>query len=145
MNRDQISRVVTSLLLSVALLCAQSTRYRQLRLVIDRNTDFARATRGVNMYTLYALRGCITERDIPVLRDLLRDRDRIIRLAVSSVLADLGTEGKTVIQVRLSEVTDAREKLMLQESLDTVGRSGYRQILQYPLTDAERGRIRGCN
>jgi HEAT repeat protein len=97
------------------------------------------------MYTLYALRGCITERDIPVLRDLLRDRDRIIRLAVSSVLADLGTEGKTVIQRRLSEVTDAREKLMLQESLDTVGRSGYRQILQYPLTDAEHARIRGCN
>ena len=138
-------RVLTSLVLSLALLCAQSTRYRQLRLVSDRNTGFAHATRGVNMYTLYALRGCITERDIPVLRDLLRDRDRIIRLAVSSVLADLGTEGKTVIQVRLSEVTDAREKLMLQESLDTVARSGYRPILQYPLTEAERVRIRGCN
>jgi len=145
MNRDQVSRVVTSLVLSVALLCAQSTRYRQLRLVIDRNTGLAHATRGDNMYTLYALRSCVTERDIPVLRDILRDRDRIIRLAVSSVLADLGTEGKTVIQARLSEVTDAREKLMLQESLDTVARSGYRPILQYPLTDAERARIRGCN
>ena len=39
-------------------------RYAELRRVIDRNTGFAHATRGVNMYTLYALRGCVTEKDI---------------------------------------------------------------------------------
>jgi hypothetical protein len=47
--------------------------------------------------------------------------------------------------VRIAEVKDAREKLMLQEAVDTVDRSGYRPILQYPLSDAERSRIHGCN
>jgi hypothetical protein len=34
---------------------------------------------------------------------------------------------------------------MLQESLDDVAKSDYRPILQYPLTNAELVRIRGCN
>ena len=101
-------------------------------------------TRGVNMYTLYALRSCVSEGDIPVMRDLLRDKDRIARMATASVLADMGAKGRNEVQSRLSEVKDVTEKLMLQEAIDTVTRSGYRPILQYPLTGDERSRIRGC-
>jgi len=102
-------------------------------------------TRGVNMYTLYALRGCVDQRDLPVLRDLLRDKDRITRMAVSDVLVDLGADGQKIVQERLSEVRDASEKLMLQDALSEAKRHEHRPILDYPLTDAERARIRGCH
>jgi hypothetical protein len=82
--------ILTSFLVSTILLIAQSARYRELLAVIDRNTGLAHMTRGVNMYTLYALRSCVSDRDIPVLRDLLRDKDRVSRMAAASVLADMG-------------------------------------------------------
>jgi len=34
-----------------------SARYNELKRVVDRNTGFAHATRGMNMLTLYAVRG----------------------------------------------------------------------------------------
>jgi hypothetical protein len=42
-------------------------------------------------------------------------------------------------------VKDVSEKLMLQDALDATAKSGYRPILQYPLTDAERRHIHGCD
>lgn len=132
------------LLLSTLVCGAQSHRYRELRRVIDRNTGFAHATRGVNMYTLYALRSCVSEGDIGLLSEMLRDKDRITRMATSAVLVDLGVEGTRVVQARFREVTDASEKLMLKDSLDTASKPDYRPILQYPLSDSERARIHGC-
>ncbi len=96
------------------------------------------------MYTLYALRSCVGERDLPVLGDLLRDKDRVTRMAVSSVLVDLGGEGERVVRARLAEVKDAGEKLMLQDALGDRARRDYRPILEYPLTPVERTRIHGC-
>jgi hypothetical protein len=138
-------QVLTSFVLSTTLFFAQTARYRELLMVIDRNTGHAHMTRGVNMYTLYALRSCVSDRDIPVLKDLLRDKDKVTRMAAAFTLADMGVDGKKEVQGRISEVNDAREKLMLQEALETVARPGYRPILQYPLSEAERSRIRGCN
>jgi hypothetical protein len=141
-------RYVVSLALVATLLwgqpLGQPPRYRELRRVIDRNTGFAHMTRGVNMYTLYALRSCVGERDIPVLRDMLRDKDRITRMAVSSVLTDMGGEGERVVRARLAEVKDAAEKMMLEDALGDPARRDYRPILEYPLTAAGRARIRGC-
>jgi hypothetical protein len=37
---------------------AERSRADELKRVIDRNTGFAHMTRGVNMYTLIALRSC---------------------------------------------------------------------------------------
>ncbi len=130
--------------LLAALLWFAADRYNELWKVIDRNTGFAHATRGVNMYTLYALRGCVTEADIPVLSRLLADKDRIIRMAAASVLADLGPSGKDVIRGRIKAVKDAGERMMLQEALDDAGRADYRPILQYPMDARERAGIRGC-
>ncbi len=96
------------------------------------------------MYTLYALRSCVSERDISVLSEMLRDKDRITRMATASVLVDLGAEGKRVVQGRLAELKDVSERLMLQDSLEAAAKRDYRPILQYPLTDAERRRIHGC-
>jgi hypothetical protein len=119
-------------------------RYAELRRVIDRNTGFAHATRGVNMYTLYALRGCVTDKDIPVLERLLSDKDRITRMATADVLADLGPAGQEAVRGKLRGTKDVSERLMLQEALDDVQRPDYRPILQYPLSARERAGIRGC-
>jgi hypothetical protein len=127
-----------------ALLGAQSSRYLELRDVIDKNTGSSHMTRGVNMYTLYALRSWVSNRDLAVLSEMLRDQDRIMRMATASVLVDLGAEGRRMVQTRLAEVKDVSEKLMLQDALDAAAKSGYRPILQYPLTDSERRRIQGC-
>jgi hypothetical protein len=96
------------------------------------------------MYTLYALRSCVSERDIAVLSAMLRDKDRITRMATASVLVDLGAEASRVVRARLAEVEDPTERLMLQDSLDAAAEPDYRPILQYPLTDAERRHIHGC-
>lgn len=133
------------LLLIVSSASGQSaSRYAELRRVIDRNTGFAHATRGVNMYTLYALRGCVTEKDLPVLERLLSDKDRITRMATADVLADLGIAGQEVVRSKLRGTRDASERIMLQEALDDVQKPDYRPILQYPLDARERVRIRGC-
>ena len=120
-------------------------RYAELRRVIDRNTGFAHATRGVNMYTLYALRGCVSEKDIPVLGRLLSDKDRVTRMATADVLADLKTAGQDVLRAKLRATQDASERIMLQEALDDAQKPDYRPILQYPLSARERAGIRGCN
>jgi len=119
-------------------------RYAELRRVIDRNTGFAHATRGVNMYTLYALRGCVTEKDLPVLERLLSDKDRVTRMAAAGVLADLKPAGPDVLRAKLRGTQDGSERIMLQEALDDAQKLDYRPILQYPLDARERARIRGC-
>jgi HEAT repeat protein len=135
--------IVFLLLISSA--SGQSTgRYAELRRVINRNTGFAHATRGVNMYTLYALRGFVTENDLPVLERLLSDKDRVTRMAAAQVLADLKPAGQDVLRAKLSETREASERIMLQDALDYAQRLEYRPILQYPLSASERARIRGC-
>jgi hypothetical protein len=135
--------IVFLLLISSA--SGQSTgRYAELRRVINRNTGFAHATRGVNMYTLYALRGCVTENDLPVLERLLSDKDRVTRMAAADVLADLKPAGQDVLRAKLSGTREASERIMLQDALDYAQRLEYRPILQYPLSASERARIRGC-
>jgi hypothetical protein len=142
-RREPLRAVVFLLIVSGA--SGQSAgRYAELRRVIDRNTGFAHSTRGVNMYTLYALRGCVTEKDIPVLERLLSDKDRIIRMATASVLADLGPAGQDVVRAKLRGTRDASERIMLQEALDDVQKPDYRPILQYPMNARERSRVRGC-
>jgi hypothetical protein len=137
-------RMIVFALLAGSASGQSADRYAELRRVIDRNTGFAHATRGVNMYTLYALRGCVTQKDIPVLERLLSDKDRITRMAAADVLADLGPAGQEGVRARLRATKDASERIMLQEALDDAQKPDYRQILQYPLNPDERARIRGC-
>ena len=144
MNIRCVRYFLLMVLLSALVCSAQSGRYRELRRVIDRNTGFAHATRGVNMYTLYALRSCVSDGDLGVLSEMLRDKDRITRMATSAVLVDLGAEGTRVVQARFREVTDTSEKLMLKDSLDTASKSDYRPILLNPLSAPEKARIHGC-
>ena len=137
-------RAIVFLLLISSAFGQTASRYAELRRVINRNTGFAHATRGVNMYTLFALRGCVTEKDLPVLERLLSDKDRVTRMAAVDVLADLKPAGQDVLRAKLSGTRDASERIMLQDALDYAQRPDYRPILQYPLSASERARIRGC-
>jgi HEAT repeat protein len=137
-------RAIVFLLLISSASGQTAARYAELRRVINRNTGFAHATRGVNMYTLYALRGCVTEQDLPVLERLLSDKDRVTRMAAADVLADLKPAGQDVLRAKLSGTQDASERIMLQDALDYAQRLDYRPILQYPLSAIERAKIRGC-
>jgi hypothetical protein len=137
-------RVIAFLLLAASASGQRPARDAELRRIIDRNTGFSHATRGVNMYTLYSLRTCVTERDTPVLERLLSDKDRIIRMAATDVLADLGPAGQEAVRAKLRGTKDVSERMMLQEALDGAQKPDYRPILQYPLNADERARIRGC-
>jgi hypothetical protein len=142
-NRRQSMALILPL---VAILAYGQTpaRYRHLQRVINNNAGFAHATRGMNMYTLIALRSCVTEKDIPILAQMLNDHDRITRMTSANVLVDLGKEGKQAVRAQLNKTTDPSERIIMDEALTESASPEYRPILQYPLTETERGRIRGC-
>ena len=112
--------------------------------MIDRNTGFAHMTRGMNMYTLVALRSCVSERDIPVLARMLADRDHVTQLSAANVLADMGNEGKRGLRQGLAAATDVRTRSVIDDALREVESPTRRPIQDYPLSEQERKRIRGC-
>ena len=77
--------VVAALLLAVGAHVSAETRADELKRVVNRNTGFAHMTRGVNMYTLIALRSCVAAGDIPVLSRMLFDNDYVMQLAAAGV------------------------------------------------------------
>ena len=130
--------------LSSAAGAAERSRYDELKRVIDRNTGFAHMTRGMNMYTLIALRSCVTEQDVPVLTQLLGDRDHVTQLAAASVLADLGEDGKRGLREKLAGGPDVRTRSVIEDALREAESPTRRPIQDYPLSQSERQRIRGC-
>jgi hypothetical protein len=143
-----VAALLTSALLTTALLAAtiadDRSREDELKRVIDRNTGFAHMTRGMNMYTLIALRSCVTARDVPVLTRLLTDRDHVTQLSAANVLADLGDEGKRALRQALAAPPDIRSRSVIEDALREADSPTYRPIQDYPLTEQERKRIRGC-
>ncbi len=137
-----------ALLVAVALAstpdAAERSRYDELKSVIDRNTGFAHMTRGVNLYTLIALRSCVTEQDIPVLTRLLTDRDHVTQLAAANVLADLGEDGTRGLRQGLAVAPDVRTRSVIEDALREAESPTRRPIQDYPLSQQERQRIRGC-
>ncbi len=123
---------------------AERSRADELKRVIDRNTGFAHMTRGVNAYTLIALRSCVSEHDIPVLAQLLTDRDYVTQLAAASVMADLGADGKRGLLQALATASDTRTRSTIEDALREAESPTRRPILDYPLSPQERQRIRGC-
>ena len=142
------SAAALAFIVAAALACvvsaAERSRDAELKRVIDRNTGFAHMTRGVNMYTLIALRSCVTEQDIPVLARLVADRDHVTQLASASVLADLGENGMRALRQGLATAPDARTRGVIEDALREADAPTRRPIMDYPLSEQERRRIRGC-
>ena len=136
------------LLVPFLILVAQaqsSSRYRELKKVITANVGFAHESQGVNMYTLVALRGCVSAKDVGVLSQMLSDSDVIVKMASARVLVDLGSTGKAAVQQQIHKTPNVSDRSILGEAVKAVAEPTYRPILDYPLTKAERERIRGCS
>jgi hypothetical protein len=72
-------------------------RYKALVKIIDRNTGFAHMTRGMNMNTINTLKNAVTQNDIPILRKMLEDGDRIVIMTSVNVLMDMGHDGRIAV------------------------------------------------
>ena len=91
-------------------------RADELKHVVNCNTGYAHMTRGVNMYTLIALRSCVTGADIPVLTQMLGDRDHVMQLAAAGVLVDLGAAGQRALETARSRATDAQTQSVIDDA-----------------------------
>jgi len=136
-------RVILILALGCGIAFAES-RYDELKRVINRNTGFAHMTRGVNAYTLIALRSCVGEGDIPVLSHMLFDRDYVLQIAASGVLVDMGPAGREALATARASAKDARTRMLLDDALRDAQTPGRPALVDYPLTERERASIRGC-
>src|SRR5437870_2975223 len=115
-----VGRARALAMVAILLTCggaAAELRYGELTRVIDRNTGFAHMTRGVNMYTLIALRSCVADGDIPLLTQMLSDRDKVIRLAAAYVLVDMGALGRAALEQEAMHPADVDERMLLRDTL----------------------------
>jgi hypothetical protein len=142
----RLARLVPAVVVLVLLGAASTaaSRYEELKRVIDRNTGHAHMTRGMNMYTLIALRECVTQVDIPVLTQLLSDHDSVTRMTAAEVLVDMGPPGRRALETARMGTTDARMRSMLDDALREADSPTRRPLADYPLTDVERRSIRSC-
>ena len=139
-----MKRVVVTLALLLSLDAAADPRYDELKRVVNRNTGFAHMTRGVNMYTLIALRSCVADGDIPLLTQMLSDRDRVTRLAAAYVLVDMGALGRAALEQEATHPADVDERIMLRDALQDADSPDRKPLKDYPLTERERSSIKGC-
>ena len=97
---------LSGLLLACALLpnlieggtaCLMPGKLAAFRCVINRNAGFAHFTRGMNSYTIDALDKATTVYDVPELKELLRDEDRVTAMTAAEVLQKKGEAGKDAL------------------------------------------------
>jgi hypothetical protein len=140
-------RVRAMTLMTLLTLVAQahvSPDYAKLRRVVRANTGFAHITRGMNMYTLIALRSCVSEEHIGVLSQMLGDPDPIVRMTSANVLVDLGPAGKQAVMKQFDDTTDPGRRAVLRDALYAVESPTYRPIMEYASNETTRRRVRGC-
>ncbi|HTO13082.1 MAG TPA: hypothetical protein VMQ51_16015 [Candidatus Binatia bacterium] len=139
-----MKRVLVTLALLLSWPAWAESRYDELKRVVDRNTGFAHMTRGVNMFTLIALRSCVADGDIPVLAQMLHDRDQVMRLAAAFVLVDMGAQGRAALEQEVKRPADLDERLLLQDALRDAASPNREPLKDYVLTERERSLIKGC-
>jgi hypothetical protein len=111
---------------------------------VNRNTGHAHMTGGANVCTLIALRSCVADGDIPVLTQMLADRDHVLQLAAAGVLVDMGPPGRKGLEEAAGRARDARERMVIRDALQEVSAPERRALKDYPLTERERKSIKGC-
>jgi hypothetical protein len=143
-RRKHLSLALIFFLAALGAQAQVASNYHGLRRVIRSNVGFAHLTRGVNMYTLVALRSCVSTNDIGVLSQMLTDSDRLVRMASAYVLVDLGVEGRQAVAKQLNRTGDPAQRSVLTEALNSAASPTYQPILNYAPTAAERNRVRHC-
>jgi hypothetical protein len=83
--------------MALAMSPSPDRRYRELVKVVDRNTGHAHFTRGMNSYTIQALQKAVGPADLPVLRRMLTDRDRVVVMTTVEVLMRMDATGRRAV------------------------------------------------
>ena len=94
------------------------SRYDQLKSVVDRHVGYAHATRGMNMFTIEALRHAVRQEDLPLLAQMLDDNDRIAAMTAAEVLGGMGEEGEEVLRKCLRKLS--RDKFHSRTMLQSI-------------------------
>jgi hypothetical protein len=140
----RLRAMVLMSLLALSAHAQVSPDYARLKRIVKANTGFAHLTRGMSVYTLVALRSCVSTEHVSLLSQMLKDADPIVRMASAYVLVDLGVTGKQAVSRQLESTASPADRTVLTEALNEAASAAYRPILEYPLTGSERRRIRGC-
>jgi SAM-dependent methyltransferase len=99
---------------------APTARQRALVDVIKANADRARFTRGVNTYTVQALKNALQPDDDPELRALLFDDDPIVTRTAASVFSTRGDRGLAVLrEVAVDAALPANNRSVVDDVLWT--------------------------
>jgi hypothetical protein len=86
----------------------------------------------------------VSDADIPVLTQMIFDKDHVLGLAASGVLVYMGAPGRQALAGARTAATDASTKLMLDDALREADDPSLKPLADYPLTERERKSIRGC-
>ncbi len=96
---------------------SSDARYRELVKIVDRNTGFAHLTRGMNRYTVEALQNAVGENDVPVLRKMLADKDRIVIMTAANVLMQMSAQGRRAVYETLMTTANKETRDTVAEQL----------------------------
>ena len=77
---------------------SSEARKKELRKVVDDNVGHAHLQRGMNAFTIAALKKATTTADLPVLEELLFDSDRVVAMTAAEVLMTLGDDGRAALE-----------------------------------------------
>ncbi len=93
------------------------SRYDQLKSVVNRHVGYGHVTRGMNRYTVEALASAVTKADLPLLAQMLDDKDVVTAMTATNVLAGMGEEGQELLQTRLKELSKDGPSLRDHDSI----------------------------
>jgi hypothetical protein len=93
-------------------------RYKALVRIVDKNTGFAHMTRGMNVNTINALKNAVTQSDIPVLKKMLENSDRIVIMTSVNVLMEMGHEGRDAVYDVYGVTSNKDTLVIISDQLD---------------------------
>jgi hypothetical protein len=96
----------------------EAKRYRALVRIINKNTGFGHMTRGMNGNTIDALKNAVTQSDIPTLKKMLEDSDRIVIMTAVNVLMGMGHEGRVAVYDTYGSTSNKDTLSIISDQLD---------------------------
>lgn len=96
-----------------------STRYKALERVIDKNIGHTHMRRGVDVCTILALHTSVTERDLTVLGDLVESDNALHRRAAAFVLSVMGEPGALALEARGGRLSKSEIKRLIDRAEET--------------------------
>ncbi len=117
-RRRKVIRLAGLLLIAVLLprvvtggtACLMPGQLNAYRCIVNRNVGYGHMTRGMNMYTIEALDKATTVYDLPALKELLKDDDRITAMTAAEVMKRKGEAGTAALKEAFDTAQTAGDK-----------------------------------